>query len=223
MQAGLFRRIASSLVLAVCMLPASKAVAQAACIGVGVKRWAVKTMAPSPGTEAKAIDLKAFGALPPPPDFKKKTRLIGTRYTGVIGANLHEGDLVRVAGWVQFIKTSADDCDYHIQITPKRGGKSGTIIVEIPQPDARHVADPTLRGQLLAARTALHQQLHLKGEPPAKGLFLDGEYMEFVGALFFDGNNYPHCDSRGKRTPAVTCWEVHPVIASRAVPPPTGK
>ncbi len=126
-----------------------------------------------------------------------------------------------MAGWVQFIKTSADDCDYHIQITPKRHGKSGTIIVEIPQPDARHVADPVLRATLAAARAALRQQLHITGEPPAKGLVLDGTYMEFTGALFFDGNDYPHCDDRGKGTPAVTCWEIHPVISTRILPPPT--
>ena len=207
---------------AACILLPAKSTAQAACTGVGVNRWAVKTMAPASGAEARAIDPKAFGALPAPPDFRKKTRQLGTRYTGAIGPNLHEGDLVRVAGWVQFIKTSADDCDYHIQITPKRGGKAGSIIVEIPQPDARHVADPALRAKLLAARAALHQQLHLTGEPPAKGLrFPDPVYLELVGALFFDGNDYPQCDARGKGTGAVTCWEIHPVISSRVLPPPT--
>ncbi len=213
------RQLASGLVLAACLYPA--AAAAQACTGVGVKRWAVKTMAPAAAAEARAIDIKALGALPPPPDFKKKTRLIDARYTGAVAGNLHEGDLVRVAGWVQYIKTSADDCDYHVQITPKRGGKNGTIIVELPQPDASHVADPALRTQLVAARAALRQQLHLTGEPPAKGRFLDGEYIEFVGALFFDGNDYPHCDQRGKGTPAVTCWEVHPVISSRIVLPPS--
>lgn len=219
MFAGRLGQIASGLVLAACLIPPAGAVAQA-CTGVGIKRWAVKTMAPAAGQEPRAIDAKALGALPPPPDFKKKTRLISTRYTGVVDGGLHEGDLVRVSGWVQFIKTSADDCDYHVQITPKRGGKSGTIIVELPQPDAAHVADPALRARLVAARAALLQQLHLTGAPPAKGQFLDGQYIEFVGALFFDGNDYPKCDQRGKGTPAVTCWEIHPVVSTRIVPPP---
>ena len=215
-------RIASGLVPLACVLLVSRSAAQT-CSPVGVKRWAVKTMAPSPGAEPKSIDAKDFGALPPPPDFKKKTRFINTRYTGSVDGGLHEGDLVRVAGWVQFIKTSADDCDYHLQITPKRGGKTGTIIIELPQPDATHVSDPALRAKLVEARAALHQQLHLIGEPPAKGIWIrSGVYMEFVGALFFDGNDYPNCDQRGKGTPAVTCWEVHPVVASRALPPPTG-
>lgn len=199
---------------------AGRAVSQG-CTNVGKNRWAVKTMAPAGGT-ARAMDATQFAALPAPPDFSKKGgRKLATRYPTPIAAGLREGDLVALSGWAQFVKLSDDDCDYHIQLTPTRSGKQGTVIVEIPQPDAAHVADAGLRSRLTAARAALLSQLGLKTPPTTKGVWIkDPVYLEFTGALFFDANDYPKCGLRGRRVGAATCWELHPVTAVRAVPAP---
>ena len=201
---------------------AGTAAAQIGCAPVGANRWTVKTTAPTPSIAPHAFDARDFARLPAPPGVERKSiRQLDERYGTRIVGTLREGDPVSVSGWVQFIKTSADDCDYHIQITPTRGGRNGTIIVEIPEPDARHVGDPALRTRLATARQALRQQLHLNGDPPRHGVVLTSPvYMEFTGALFFDANDYPACDRRGHGTPAATCWEVHPVTSSRVADPP---
>src|SRR5438552_997854 len=91
------------------------------CTSVGANRWAVKTMAPASSAPARAMDATTFAALPVPPDFHRKGgRKLDIRYPTPIVAGLHEGDLVALSGWVQFIKAASDDCDYHIQVTPTR-------------------------------------------------------------------------------------------------------
>jgi hypothetical protein len=56
-----------------------------------------------------------------------------------------EGQLVAVRGLVQLIKSAPDDRDFHIQLTPDKAGRRGTVIVEIPKPDVRHVRNAALR------------------------------------------------------------------------------
>src|SRR6185437_358960 len=104
-----------------------------------------------------------------------------------------EGQLVSVTGWVRLIKTSSDDCDYHIQIEPTKSGHDGMVIVEIPEPDSRHVTDPALRGTLETARTDMLQDLKLAKEPSKSGNKIGSAYMTIEGALFFDGPHYPKC------------------------------
>lgn len=190
------------------------------CAAVGSERWTVKTTAPIT-THARQIDLVAFGKLPTPTDIHgPHDKMLDTRYPTAIQAGLHEGDLVSVSGWVQKIKTSADDCDYHIEITPLKDGSSGLVIVEIPEPDAAHVADANLRGQLQALRSSLLTKLNLTGEPTMGGNKIGGRaYMSFTGALFFDGPHAPGC-ARGTGKASVTCWELHPVVAAEFAPRP---
>jgi hypothetical protein len=196
--------------------------AQAACTSVGAERWAVKTMAPT-GTHAHRFDTSEFAALPIPTDIQvPHDKMLDTRYPTAIASGLHEGSLVRVRGWVQKIKTSSDDCDYHIEITPDQNSNDGMVIVEVPAPDASHVTDPDLRQQLTAVRAKLYTMLKLTKEPSSGGVSIGGRaYMEFSGALFFDGPHSPNCDRRGTRPPgAATCWEVHPVTGARFVKRP---
>lgn len=184
----------------------------------------MKTMAPSGQSRPQLFAAGAFARIPVLPGIEAHgQKELDSRYATLISGNLHEGDLVSVTGWVQLIKTSADDCDYHIQITPMQDGSAGTIIVEIPEPDPAHVSDAQLRAQLAAERTLVREQLHLIGEPSRSGNKINGRaYMEFTGALFFDGPHFPNCQSRGEGTPAVTCWEVHPVVSSQFAPRPAG-
>jgi hypothetical protein len=204
----------------VALLLGAPAVA-AQCKRVGVERWVVKTTAPIRAQRPHRFDVSEFGQLAAPSRIDDDgERALVSRYRDATTDGLREGQLVAVRGWVQLIKTAPDDCDYHIQITPDQAGRTGTVIVEIPMPDASHVRNKALRGLLTRERGLIRNQLRLAREPGT--VHIDGRaYMEFVGALFFDGPHYPHCDARGSGTPAVTCWEVHPVISSRFVPRPS--
>jgi hypothetical protein len=198
--------------------------AQATCTNVGKERWTVKTTAPlAAARKHPAFTPESFARIPEPPNIKAAGQKdLESRYTEAIDDSLHEGELVSITGYVQLIKTSPDDCDYHIQLTPTAKGDSGTIIVEIPDPDAAHVSDPDLRALLTAARDSIHKQLKLTKEPGSGGVQIGGRaYMEFQGALFFDGPHESNCAGRGTGTPAVTCWELHPVVLTRFAPKPT--
>lgn len=140
--------------------------------------------------------------------------MIETRYPDAV-SGLHEGQLVSVTGWVRLIKTSSDDCDYHIQVEPTKTGHNGMVIVEVPEPDAHHVTDADLRGQLTAAREAIVKGLKLTKEPSKGGNTIGSAYMTFTGALFFDAPHYPNCGSRGSGDTAVTCWEIHPATTAK--------
>ncbi|MEP6622528.1 MAG: hypothetical protein ABJE47_24615 [bacterium] len=192
----------------------------AQCTKVGSERWDVKTSAPNGSRTRHAFTAAELGALHEPPRIDEAgQKMLKTRYPDKLSLGLHEGDMVTVRGWVQLIKTSPDDCDYHIQLTPTKDGTTGTIIVEIPKADADHVSDYALRGELNAEHATILTQLKLAKEPGH--VPIDGRaYMEFKGALFFDGPHYPYCDRRGEGTKAVTCWEVHPVVSTRFVRKP---
>jgi hypothetical protein len=89
------------------------------------------------------------------------------------------------------------------------------VIVEIPEADAAHVADATLRAELEKARGDIPTALHLKKAPGTGGSQIGKAYMTFEGALFFDAPHDPNCDTRDVGMPAATCWEIHPVTALR--------
>jgi hypothetical protein len=215
------RSLAPALLL-LALFPAATR-AQATCTNVGKERWTVKTTAPLSATKKHpTFTAESFAKIPEPPNINAPgQKTLESRYTEAIDDSLHEGELVSITGYVQLIKTSPDDCDYHIQITPTAKGDSGTIIVEIPDPDAAHVSDPDLRAVLTAARDSIRKQLKLTREPGSGGSQIGGRaYMEFQGALFFDATHDSNCAGRGTGTPAVTCWELHPVVLTRFAPKP---
>ena len=137
---------------------------------------------------------------------------------------MHEGDLVSLTGWIRLVATSSDDCDYHIEVEAAPTGADGAIIVEIPEPDAAHVADAALRAQLKSARQQLLAGLKIKGAPSPSGNVIGSAYMTVTGALFFDAWHSPACGNRGKQKvklgSALTCWEIHPVTAVAFAPRP---
>jgi hypothetical protein len=182
--------------------------AQATCTDVGSERWTVKTMAPLAGG-AHRFDAVQFVALPTPSDIQvRHDKMLDSRYPTPIKAGLHEGSLVRVRGWVQRIKVSPDDRDYHIEITPEENSTDGMVIVEVPAADAAHVADTDVRQLVGDVRTWLYAAVNLTHEPSSNGSKIGGRaYTEFSGALFFDGPHAPNCDARGSKPGAATCWE----------------
>jgi hypothetical protein len=197
--------------------------AQTTCTAVGKDRWTVKTEAPATSSRATPIAMDTFATLPAPAMVRthvKGAKTSEVRYPDLISGGLHEGELVRITGWVRFIKLSSDDCDYHIQVTPDTSDTSGMVIVEIPDGDAKHEADTALRAEFETARDTMVPDLHLKRPPGTSGSRIGKAYMTFEGALFFDAPHYPHCDKRGVGMAAATCWEIHPVTAVRFAPRP---
>jgi hypothetical protein len=187
----------------------------AQCVKPGVSRWAVKTSLPATRTKPVAVSLAELTALAPPASAETSKEL-ATRFPENLGHGLKEGSLVRVSGWVRLIATDPD-CDYHIQLTPTNSGTNGTVIVEVPNPDAAYENSAELRDSATAVRDFLKTKL-LKGKEPSggKGSLIGAAYVEVIGQLFIDAHHLPHCDGRGKQgMPATTCWEVHPIIAAR--------
>ena len=208
-------------VIAALLSTAGVAQSQAVCSAVGKDRWTVKTSAPA-GTHAKTIAFADFAKLAVPSPVASGGKGIKTseqRYAGAKGG-LQEGELVSVTGWVRFIKTSTDDCDYHIQLEASKTDSGAMIIVEIPKPDAAHVSDAALRGELRTTRAALLTDLHLPGEPKTSGNVIGSAYMTIEGALYFDAPHYPDCGKRGVHAAASTCCEIHPITTVRFAPRP---
>lgn len=209
--------------LTLAVLIAGPVALSAQCTAMGHDRWTVKTSAPSSATKAKVIALQDLATLAAPATVTSKAKgvkLLETRYTGAVGPGLSEGQLVRVTGWVRFIKLSSDDCDYHIQLTPDTANTDDMVVVEIPEADAEHVTDAALRAELAKARDTIPIDLHLKKAPGPSGNKIGKAYMTFAGALFFDAPHYPNCGKRGVGMQAATCWEVHPVTAVAFAPRP---
>src|ERR1043165_9300903 len=103
------------------IIASRSAFGQAACTAKGVDRWTVKTSAPLTSTRPKTITIQRLAQLGDPPTAVSGQRgatTLETRYRETVDG-FREGQFVRVTGWVRFIKTSPDDCDYHIQITPR--------------------------------------------------------------------------------------------------------
>src|ERR1019366_8340657 len=83
-------------------------------------RLARRNMSPLTGTKPHVISPAVFVRLGPPATAvsgEKGAKMRETRYSDAVDG-LHEGQLVSLTGWVQHVKTSGNDCDYHIQLTP---------------------------------------------------------------------------------------------------------
>jgi hypothetical protein len=206
--------------LLVCAFMALPGVANAQCVKPGVSRWTVKTTLPAKPAKPIAVTLAKLTALPVPASAEQDKER-ATRFPDDLGKDLKEGSLVRVSGWVRLIATDPD-CDYHIQLTPTNSGTVGTVIVEVPSPEASYEASAELRDSATAVRTFLKTKL-LKGKEPAggQGSKIGSAYVKVIGQLFIDAHHLPHCDQRGKQgMHATTCWEVHPILAAHFVPRP---
>jgi hypothetical protein len=207
------------LALLLCMMAMAR-IAPAQCEKPGVSRWAVKTSLPAKRNKPVAMTLAEITALPVPVS-AESDKEGATRFADDLGNGLREGSLVRVSGWIRLIATDPD-CDYHIQLTPTSSGTDGTVIVEVPSPEANYENSPELRDSATAVREFLKSKI-LKGKEPSggKGSTIGGAYVEVVGQLFIDAHHLPNCDARGKQgMHATTCWEVHPVIAVHFAPKP---
>jgi hypothetical protein len=140
-----------------------------------------------------------------------------------------ENKLVTISGWLYLVAFEADDCDFHIQLSPKPRTSSdlptsadNCIIVEVPSGEyATEISDKVEKVRDWVVLKLLHStdpkigSVHVMQHPV---------YVTVTGALFYDdAHTYKadHTTGRGKKgMPSKTLWEVHPVTSMAFAPKP---
>lgn len=196
------------------------------CNKPGDKRWPVKTTLP-PSPKSKTMTLEAAMATPRLTEVKTDD----PRYQSerIMDQPVHEDQIVTVSGWLYLVAfEDSDDCDFHIQLTPKPiTGKpmsqDESMIVEIPSGEyATTIAD-----KVEAQRQWVMDNL-LKGKPPSKSysVIQHPVYVTVTGVLFYDdAHSYEANGGTGRGKGGLeskTLWELHPVIDIKFAPKPAG-
>jgi hypothetical protein len=125
-------------------------------------------------------------------------------------SGFHEGDIVRVSGYLQVVGRE-NDGDFHLQLTSAKSGSTKCIVVEIPNPEKEFVADENLRALVAVPRDFLVTKT-LKNKQPSTGgsKMIHPPYVTVTGQLFYDG--FHQGESRGTHNmTASSLWELHPV------------
>lgn len=134
-------------------------------------------------------------------------------------SGFHEGDIVRVTGYLQVVGQEADG-DFHLQLTSKKTGSTECIVVEIPNPDKDFVADANLRTLVAVPRDFIVTKT-LKNKQPSSGgnKMIHPPYVTVTGQLFYDG--FHQGEKRGTHNmTASSLWELHPVTKIAFAPLP---
>jgi hypothetical protein len=188
--------------------------------GKPASRWAIKTsVVNSKLAHPKKIDygvLASMDALNLTAAEKKSFR--DKRLPNDM-SGFHEGDIVRVTGYLQVVAQEADG-DFHVQLTSKKTGATECIVVEIPNPDKAFVADEKLRGLVQTPRDFIVTRL-LKSKQPGSGgnVMIHPPYVTVTGQLFYDG--FHQGEKRGTHhMTASSLWELHPVTKIAFAPLP---
>jgi hypothetical protein len=199
------------------------------CEQPGKERWPIKTSLPDGATTVKMslADALSDAKLPPLNNIKKNdARYQDTRITD---QPVKENKLLTVSGWLYLVAFEADDCDFHIQLSPKPHTISdpptsddNCIIVEVPSGEyATDIADKVEKVRDWVVLKLLHST------PPKIGsvhVMKNPVYVTVTGALFYDdAHTYAanHTTGRGKKgMPSKTLWEAHPVVSIAFAPKP---
>lgn len=184
------------------------AAAQSATGKCGVDRKPVKTRFVS-GTPDHRFSVSEFLALSVPARTAKKSA-----YQAKVIEGGQEGRLVSLRGFLHGAALSADDSDYHIQITGSPGNCAQMIIVEVPDdhclPDAR-LAAPALR-----VRKFIDKALGKAPRTTYRRMTNPREVI-VTGQLFYDLHHETAADPGGRRgkgkCKAGGLWEVHPIVS----------
>jgi hypothetical protein len=188
--------------------------------GSPLSRWAIKTsVVSSKLSHPKKIDydtLASMEALNLTAAEKKayRSKLLPNDVSG-----FHEGDIVRVSGYLQVVGRE-DDGDYHLQLTSKKTGSTECIVVEIPNPDKDFVADEKLRTLVAVPREFLVTRTLKNKQPSTSGSrMIHPPYVTVTGQLFYDG--FHQGEKRGTHNmTASSLWELHPVTKIAFAPIP---
>lgn len=194
------------------------------CVNQGKERWPVKTTLPA-GTTARVMTLDDALNLQPLSDVKKDD----ARYQDdrIMDQPVKENTLVTVSGYLYLVAFESDDCDFHIQISPKPLTSAPTkddnsMIVEVPSGEYA----TTISGTVEGVRQWVIDRL-LANKPPRMGSIHVMQHLVYVtvtGALFYDDAHVYMADGstgRGKKgLESKTLWELHPVTKIAFAPVP---
>ena len=196
------------------------------CVKPGTERWPVKISLPA-DAKTKTMTLADALKLPRLTNVAKND----SRYEGarIMDQPVKEDTLVTFSGWLYLVAFEADDCDFHIQISPQPRTSADPptkdddcIIVEVPSGQyATAIAD-----QVEGVRQWVVDNL-LQKTAPAIGSVHVMQHPVFVtvtGALFYDNAHVYLPDGgtgRGKKgMQSKTLWELHPVTSLKFAPKP---
>lgn len=173
------------------------------------ERWKIKTSYAVAPVTAKTINLSTLETLgePLPGQPKPVSKYAATLLPGKFHG-FKEGDFVQTTAWLHLAAFSADDSDYHLQVTRSKTSGNNCVIVEIPDP--RNAPNKETRTQWENARKFIDSLCGNK-RPSEGGKPVGPLHVRVTGQLFYD-LSHETPGSRGKNgMKAITSWEVHPV------------
>jgi hypothetical protein len=198
-----------------CLFTMAAHAAPLSCVKPGTERWPVKTTLP-PNAKTTTMSLSDALALPPLTDVKKDD----PRYQAkrILDQPVREDTQVTISGYLYLVAFEADDCDFHIQISPKPLTSPPTkddnsMIVEIPS--GQYAV--TIADQVETLRQWVIDKLLAQKPPRMGGVYVMQHpvYVSVTGALFYDDAHVYLADGstgRGKKgLESKTLWELHPV------------
>ncbi len=181
--------------------------AQSATGKCGIDRKPVKTRFVS-GTPDHQFSVSEFLALGVPARSGKKTA-----YQAKLIEGGQEGRLVSLRGFLHGAALSADDSDYHIQVTGLPDNCDQMIIVEVP--DDHCLPDARLAKPALSVRKFIDKALGKAPRGTYRRMNAPREVI-VTGQLFYDLHHETAADPGGRRgkgkCKARGLWEVHPIV-----------
>ncbi|MGA8087719.1 MAG: hypothetical protein WCA10_10455 [Terracidiphilus sp.] len=181
----------------------------------------------APTTRMTLADALSDDKLPPLQDVK--TNDPRYRTSRINDQPVKENKLVTISGWLYLVAFEADDCDFHIQLSPQPHTISNPpttddncIIVEVPSGEYA----TEISAQVEGVRDWVVLKLLHNTEPKIGSVHVmkNPVYVTVTGALFYDDDHEykpDHTTGRGKKGMASkTLWEVHPVISIAFAPKP---
>jgi hypothetical protein len=196
------------------------------CLKPGTERWPVKTTLP-PGTATKVMTLADALKLARLTDVAKDDKRYDAKR--IMDQPVKEDTKITLSGYLYLVAFEADDCDFHIQISPqprtsadKPTKDDDCIIVEVPSGQYATTISDTVEG----VRQWVIDNLLNKTDPKIGTVHVMQHpvFVTVTGALFYDDAHEYMADGgtgRGKAgMESKTLWELHPVTSIRFATPP---
>lgn len=196
------------------------------CVKKGKERWPIKTTLPA---GAKSVTMTLDDALNLQVLADVKTDDPRYQENRIMDQPVKEDKLVTISGYLYLVAFESDDCDFHIQISPKPltlttkpTTDDNSMIVEAPS--GKYAT--TISDQVEAVRQWVIDNLLAK-TPPRTGSIHVMQHVVYVtvtGALFYDDAHAERANGstgRGKKgLESKTLWELHPVTKIAFAPVP---
>lgn len=142
------------------------------CTEPGKARWAIKSSVTSITAlqHPQRIDLQDLRDLPEPPDVTNNDARYREHRIPAFDnpANLQEGDIVSVEGYLYLVVPEGNDCENHIQISDSPTSGNHCVIVEVPRAHQVSVPMAGLRSRVKTVRDFVKARL-LAGQELRRG------------------------------------------------------